>query len=102
MYSMGKKGSMVVGVNQMTFFQKDIRTSIVPEAGTMELAHVEVQTNDGKHEDCKEKQQADLQQRYHGFHDGLQDHLKTCHRKNRSEECSSKISRTFTLVKGST
>lgn len=57
--------------------QNDVRTSVVSEAGTVELAHVEVQANDGKHEDGKEEQQANLQQRYHGFHDGLQDHLKT-------------------------
>ena len=43
----------------------------------MEFAHVEVEANDGKHEDGKEEQQANLQQRYHSFHNGLQYHLKT-------------------------
>ena len=52
-------------------------TCVYPEAGAMELAHVEVEADDGEHEDGEEEQQADLQQRYHGFHNGLQDHLKT-------------------------
>lgn len=52
-------------------------TRVIPEAGAVELAHVEVQADDGEHEDGKEEQQANLQQRYHGFHDGLQHHLET-------------------------
>lgn len=41
----------------------------------MEFAHVELQANDGENEDGKEKKQANLQQRNHGLHDGLQHHL---------------------------
>lgn len=41
----------------------------------MEFAHVELQANDGKHEDGKEEQQANLQQRNHGLHDGFEHHL---------------------------
>lgn len=52
-------------------------TCVYPEASAMEFAHVEVKANDGKHEDGKEEQQANLQQRYHSFHNGLQYHLKT-------------------------
>lgn len=53
-----------------------VLTCVRSEAGPMELAHVEVQANDGEHEDGEEEQQANLQQRHHGFHDGLQHHLK--------------------------
>lgn len=31
-------------------------TCVYPEAGAMELAHVEVEADDGKHEDGEEKQ----------------------------------------------
>lgn len=41
----------------------------------MEFAHVELQANDGKHEDGKEEEQANLQQRNHGLHDGFEHHL---------------------------
>lgn len=44
----------------------------------MELAHVELQADDGEHEDGEEEQQPDLQQRHHGLHDGLEHHLQTC------------------------
>lgn len=54
-----------------------VHTCISPEAGPVELAHVKVQADDGEHEDSKEEQHTDLQQRHHGFHDGLQNHLKT-------------------------
>lgn len=37
----------------------------------MELSHVEVEADNSEHEDGKEEQQADLQQRYHGFHNRL-------------------------------
>lgn len=43
----------------------------------MELAHVELQPNDGEHEDGEEEQQPNLQQGDHGLHDGLEHHLQT-------------------------
>lgn len=45
-------------------------------AGGVELSHVELQANDGEHEDGHEQQQADLQQGDHGLHDGLEHHLQ--------------------------
>lgn len=45
-------------------------------AGAVQSAAVELQADDGEHEDGEEKQQADLQQRNHGLHDGFQDDLK--------------------------
>lgn len=42
----------------------------------MELSHVELQSNDGKHEDGHEQQQANLQQGNHGLHNRLQHHLQ--------------------------
>jgi hypothetical protein len=52
-------------------------TSVFVETGVVELPHVEVQADDGEHEDGKEEEHADLEQRNHGLHDGLQDNLKT-------------------------
>lgn len=52
-------------------------TCAVGEAGFMEFAHIELKTDDGKHEDGKEKQQPNLQQWNHGLHDGLEHHLQT-------------------------
>lgn len=46
-------------------------TRVCLEAGAVELAHVKVEADDGEHEDGEKEQQADLQKRYHGFHDGL-------------------------------
>lgn len=46
----------------------------------MQLPTVELQANDGKHEDGKEEQEADLQERHHGLHDGLQHNLQACGR----------------------
>lgn len=54
-----------------------VHTCISPEAGPVELAHVKVQADDCEHEYSEEEQHANLQQRHHGFHDGLQNHLKT-------------------------
>lgn len=45
--------------------------------GVVQSAAVKLQSDDGEHEDCKKEQQADLQQRNHGLHDGLQDYLQT-------------------------
>ena len=52
-------------------------TSFDLEAGGVEFAHVELHPDDGKHDDGEEEQQADLKQRNHGFHYGLQYHLET-------------------------
>lgn len=46
------------------------------QAGVVKLPTVELQTDDGKHEDGEKQQKADLEQRYHGFHDGLQHNLQ--------------------------
>lgn len=45
-------------------------------AGLVELPHVELQPDDGKHEDGHEQQQADLQKGDHGLHNGLEHHLQ--------------------------
>lgn len=45
-------------------------------AGLVELPHVELQSNDSKHEDGHKQQQADLQQGNHGLHNGLEHHLQ--------------------------
>lgn len=42
----------------------------------MQLATVELQANDSKHEDGKEEQKANLQKRHHGLHDRLQHDLQ--------------------------
>lgn len=42
----------------------------------MEFAHIELEADDGEHEDSKEEQQPNLQQRDHGLHDGLEHHLQ--------------------------
>lgn len=52
-------------------------TSVCLEAGGVEFAHVKLHPDDGKHDNGEEKQQADLKQRNHGFHYGLQYHLET-------------------------
>lgn len=54
-----------------------ILTCVYPEAGGVELSHVKLHANDGEHDDGKEEQQANLEQGYHGLHDGLEDHLET-------------------------
>ena len=46
------------------------------QAGVMKLSAVELQTNDGKHEDGEEQEQANLEQRDHGLHNGLQHYLQ--------------------------
>lgn len=46
-------------------------TGVGPEAGGVEFAHVELNPDDGKHDDSEEEQEADLQQGNHGLHDGL-------------------------------
>lgn len=43
----------------------------------MEFAHVELEANDGEHEDGEEEKQPDLQEWNHGLHDGLEHHLQT-------------------------
>ena len=46
------------------------------QAGVMKLSAVELQANDGKHEDGEEQKQANLEQWDHGLHDGLQNYLQ--------------------------
>lgn len=46
-------------------------TGVDPEAGGVEFAHVELNPDDGEHDNREEEQEANLQQRNHGFHDGL-------------------------------
>lgn len=41
------------------------------KAGEVELAHVELYTDDGKHNDGKEEQQSNLKKGNHGLHYGL-------------------------------
>lgn len=52
-----------------------VRTCVIVKAGPVEFAYVELQANDGKHEDGKEKEEANLQQGNHGLHDGFEHHL---------------------------
>lgn len=42
----------------------------------VKLPAVELQADDGKHEDGKEQEEADLEQRNHGLHDGLEHNLQ--------------------------
>lgn len=42
----------------------------------MQLPAVELQADDREHQDGEEEQEADLQQRHHGLHDGLQHNLQ--------------------------
>lgn len=46
------------------------------QAGVVKLPAVELQADDGKHEDGEEQEKADLEQRDHGLHDGLQHNLQ--------------------------
>lgn len=64
-------------VAQTRVAAKLLLTSVELEAGGVEFAHVKLQPNDGKHDNGEEEQQADLKQRNHGFHYGLQHHLET-------------------------
>ena len=41
------------------------------EARSVQLPTVEFQADDSEHQDGKEEQEADLQERHHGLHDGL-------------------------------
>lgn len=50
----------------------------------MKLPAVELQTDDGKHEDGEEQKEADLKQRDHGLHDGLQHNLQALKDRARS------------------
>lgn len=61
-------------------------TRVDPEAGVVEFAIVELHTDDGEHDNGKEEQEANLQQRNHGFHYGLQHHLQTCGREEVERE----------------
>ena len=54
-------------------------------AGLVQLPTVELQADDGEHEDGEEEQHADLEQGNHGLHDGLQDDLETWRRRGRQE-----------------
>lgn len=57
--------------------QAVVLTSVVSEAGGVEFAHVKLHPDDGKHDNGEEEQQANLKQRNHRFHYGLQHHLET-------------------------
>lgn len=56
----------------------------------MQLPTVELQANDGKHEDGKKEQQADLEERHHGLHDGFQDNLQAWERREKGTAQNSK------------
>lgn len=72
-------------------------TGVDPEARAVELSHVEVQADDGEHEDGEEEQESDLQQRNHGLHDGLQNHLQTWSRERRTRERRRKTGPSVTI-----
>lgn len=46
------------------------------QAGVVKLPTVELQTDDGEHENGEEQEKADLKQRDHRLHDGLQHNLQ--------------------------
>lgn len=52
-------------------------TCAVGETSLVEFAHVELEANDGEHEDGEKEKQPNLQERDHGLHDGLEHHLQT-------------------------
>lgn len=51
----------------------------------MQLPTVKLQANDGKHEDSKKEQQANLEERHHGLHDGFQHNLQAWEEKERAQ-----------------
>lgn len=55
-------------------------TGVYLEARHVKFAHVELHPDDGEHDDGEEEQEANLKQRDHGLHDGLQHHLETWRR----------------------
>lgn len=50
----------------------------------MQLPAVKLQADDGKHENGEKEQQADLEERHHGLHDGLQHDLQAWEGKRKS------------------
>lgn len=64
-------------MNESVVLSKLDLTCAVGETGLVEFAHVELEANDGKHEDGEEEKQPNLQQWNHGLHDGLEHHLQT-------------------------
>lgn len=46
------------------------------QAGLVKFPAVELQANDGEHEDGKEQQKADLEQWNHGLYDRLENNLQ--------------------------
>lgn len=66
------------GLHSFFFYNRKRRTEDFDrwQAGLVKLPAVELQTNDGKHEDGKEQEKANLEQRDHGLHDGLQHNLQ--------------------------
>lgn len=51
----------------------------------MQLPAVELQADDGKHEDSEKEQQANLEERHHGLHDGFQHNLQAWEGKERAQ-----------------
>lgn len=64
------------------------------QAGVVKLPAVELQTDDGKHEDGEEQEEADLEQRDHGLHDGLQHNLQALKVFTKKRRSSSRINKT--------
>lgn len=69
-------------------------TCAVGETGLVEFAHVELQANDGEHEDGKEEEQPNLQEWDHGLHDGLEHHLQTWAERAEQGRSDSRVGRT--------
>ena len=55
-------------------------------AGVVELPAVELQADDGEHEDGEEQEQANLKQRDHGLHDGLEHDLQAWEGERNTED----------------
>lgn len=75
---MGKEAKEKAAQRQEGKAQGAELTCLVGKAGFVELAHVKLQPDDGKHHDGEEEEQPNLQQGHHGLHDGLEDNLQAC------------------------
>lgn len=63
--------SLVFSKKSFFLFPQQELTCIHFKAGEVEFAHVELDTDDGKHNNGKEQQQSNLKKGNHGLHNGL-------------------------------
>lgn len=67
----GYKIDFLGALKEAFLFPQQELTCIHIKAGVVEFAHVELDTDDGKHDDGKEEQQSNLKKGNHGLHNGL-------------------------------